>query len=144
MTLSATSLQKLPQTKTFRYRAKCVVYLATYKKNGSGRSGHVCIYPLLTCTDQIYNPICSLCAMMWQLASTHGSSMVCTYLLTICCHHRQSKQHPTNRADSFFLAGIIKARIWKEFSIIELPNPLKSVRHWKLLKRQTSRVSYTT
>ena len=28
--------------------------------------------------------------------------------------------------------------------MIELPHPLKSVRHCKLLKRQTSRVSYTT
>ena len=34
---------------------------------------------------------------------------------------------------------IIKARIWMEFNITELTNPLKSVRHCKLPKRQTSR-----
>ena len=45
--------------------------------------------------------------------------------------------------DSYFTAGIILARIWMEFSMIELPNPLKSVRHCKLPERQTSRVSYT-
>ena len=43
--------------------------------------------------------------------------------------------------------GFIFHRIfvgWMEFSIIELPNPLKSERHRKVPERQTSRVSYTT
>ena len=48
--------------------------------------------------------------------------------------------------DSYFPAGIILARIWVEFSMIKLPNPLKYVQHYKLPERQTSRVqvSYTT
>ena len=35
-----------------------------------------------------------VCAMMWQLASTHmlASPMVCPYLLVICCHHPPTKQ----------------------------------------------------
>ena len=46
--------------------------------------------------------------------------------------------------DSSFPTGIILARIWVEFSMIELPNPLKPVQHCKLTKRQTIRVSYAT
>ena len=71
-----------------------------------------------------------------------------TYWPYVDTTHRQSKQHPTKRermpSDSYFPAGIILARILVEFSMIELSNPLKSVRHYKLPKRQTSRVSYTT
>ena len=44
----------------------------------------------------------------------------------------------------YMLTPLILDRIWVEFRIVELPNPLKSVRHCKLPKRQTSRVSYTT
>ena len=37
----------------------------------------------------------------------------------------------------YFPAGIVLARIWIEFSIIELPNPLKYVQHCKIPERQT-------
>ena len=58
-----------------------------------------------------------VCAMMWQLAKQTAS-------------HQQRVQ-----PDSYSPAGIVLARIWMEFSIIELPNPLKSVWHCKLPKR---------
>ena len=52
-----------------------------------------------------------------------------TYWPYVDTIHWQIKQHHTNRAQSdiYFPEGIILARIWVEFSIIELPNPLKSV-----------------
>ena len=127
-------------------------------------AGFVCIYPLLTSRVSLggpgpmpsfsewekllqarYTTQSVVCAMMWQLASIHGSSMVCPYLLVICWHHPLAKQtasHPQRaQPDSYFPAGVILATIWVEFSMIELPNPLKSVRHCKLPKRQTSRVT---
>ena len=80
-------------------------------------AGFVCIYPLLTSCVSLggpgpmhsfsewekllqtrYKTQSVVCAMMWQLATIHGSPMVCPYLLAICnTTHRQSKQHPTNR-----------------------------------------------
>ena len=95
----------------------------------------------------IYNPICSVCHDV-TTDKHRQSPLVCPYLLAICCHHPPAK-HTTlhqQRAqpDSYFPPEIILARIWMEFSTVELPNPLKYVRHCKLPKRQTSRTSYTT
>ena len=71
----------------------------------------------------------------------NGFPMICPYLLAICWHHPAAKQTASHQQrahpGSYFLAGIVLARIWVEFSIIELPN-------CKLLKRVTCRVSYTT
>ena len=71
-----------------------------------------------------------VCAMMKQMASTHGSPMVCPYLLAICCHHPLAKQIASHQQraqpDSYFPSGVILARIWMEFSVSELPNTLKS------------------
>ena len=82
-------------------------------------------------------------AMMWQVASTHGMPQPIGHI----CHHPPAKQTASHQQrgqlDSYFPAEIILARIWMEFSIIELLNPLKSVWHCKLPKRQTGRVSYT-
>ena len=126
-------------------------------------AGFICIYPLFTSCVSLggpgpmhsfsewekllqtrYTTQSVVCAMMWQLASIHGSPRLCPYLLAICWHHPPAKQTASHQQrahpDSYFPAGIILARIYVEFSIIELPNPLKSVRYCKLPERQTSRV----
>ena len=82
-----------------------------------------------------YTTRSAVCAMMYP------------YLLAMCWHHPLVKQRASHQQraqpDSYFLARIILARIRVEFSIIELCNPLKYVRHCKLTERQTSRASYT-
>ena len=68
--------------------------------------------------------------------------MVSPYQLAICCHQPPAKQKASHQQrvqpDSYILEGIVLARIWMELSIIELPIPLKSVRHRKLPERQIS------
>ena len=53
-------------------------------------------------------------------------------------HHPPAKQTASHQQrvqpDSYFLAGIVLARIWIEFSIIELPNTLKSVSQGRLVE----------
>ena len=82
-------------------------------------------------TDQKYNPICGV----WQLASIHGMPLPIEHTLA----------PPTGKANSLTpTEGALSCGdytgwdgLWMEFSIIELPNPLKSVWHCKLPKRQT-------
>ena len=98
-------------------------------------------------TDQIYNPICSVCH-----DATTGKHpwfpRVSPCLLVICCHHTPAKQTASQQQkaqpNSYFPVGILLARIMWVFNIIDFPNPLKFVQHCKLPKKPTSRASYTT
>ena len=142
------------QIDSARIRQQAKVQILTFlsskgKEDGSGRSGHMFIYPLLTCVSlgrlgplhsfsewekllQIrYTTQSVVCALMWQLVSIHISHMLTP----------PSSITSTEGATWQFLSE----RDYTGYDIDGVqPNPLKYVRHCKLPKRQTSRVSYNT
>ena len=106
-----------PRGQTF---SRTVLPLPIYTKCPSARSlaqASFCFYPLLTSCMSLggpgpmdsfseweklpqtgYTTQSVDCAMMWQLASIHGSPWYApTYWPYVDTTHRQSKQHPTNR-----------------------------------------------
>ena len=91
------------------------------------------------CTNQ------SVVCAMWQPASTHSSPWYApTYWPYVDTTHKKQTASHQQRAqpDIYFLQGLY----WLGCGLgsTRLPNPLKSVRHYKLSVRQISRVSYTT